>query len=749
MDATAQTLPHRDLDRVRLRLARRLLETEADSAGRPIPDSSACRWSPETVAVARQSFADMRADGSWADIDYADRNQSSWRSCLHFDLHLLPMALAYAGSESPLLHDPALGRAIDAATRFWLGARLANPNWWWNQIGLPVRLGDLLVLTGEVIPDELRRACAPHFTPPDWDDRKAWTGQNTLWVCLNQVKYACTTLNSSLLQAAFARAWDEVKIAADGEEGIQPDFSFHQHGQCLYSGGYGLQFAEDMAGLVMLADDTASALPKAKAALFANLLLEGHCWMVRGMTFDYSACGRSITRPGHDAGALRAACRLLGNGTMARREELAACEAAWRSGGSAVLGNRHFWKADYMTHHRPGFFASVRMLSSRMENTDIMCYDYPGEGRTSHHLADGALFIMRDGGEYRDIFAAWDWRMIPGITVEYGTETLDYRAVRRRGVRRFVGGVSDGAVGLAAMDFERDALSAHKAWCFLDDAIVCLGAGIASSTEKSVRTCVNQCHLRGDVWLAQGPVVRRLDPGRHDLQGPCAVWHDGVGYYFPESAPVCLVNGPRSGRWSDSGVDSKEEVTLDVFTVWLEHGVGPRAESYRYWICPDVGPADFAGRLAAPPVQHLTNTLRLQAAWDPAAGLLQAAFYEAGACAIDLEPIRKPFCHKERSRFRLRPFDGAQGRPAREAAPLPEEADRLSGRLLGHFVSVDRPCLILVRVTATEAVVSVANPENQPGTVTIECALPGFPRHTATVAFRNGGTALRFPRSIA
>ena len=47
------------------------------------------------------------------------------------------------------------------------------------------------------------------------------------------------------------------------------------------------------------------------------------------------------------------------------------------------------------------------MFSNRIFNTD-MPYNY--EGMKNHHIADGATFIFRTGGEYRNIFPVWDWR---------------------------------------------------------------------------------------------------------------------------------------------------------------------------------------------------------------------------------------------------------------------------------------------------------------------------------------------------
>ena len=64
-----------------------------------------------------------------------------------------------------------------------------------------------------------------------------------------------------------------------------------------------------------------------------------------------------------------------------------------------------------MVQHRPAYYLSVHMSSTRVLNADWPCCG--GEGRLCHHLADGATVIMRDGDEYRDVYPVWNWRQIP------------------------------------------------------------------------------------------------------------------------------------------------------------------------------------------------------------------------------------------------------------------------------------------------------------------------------------------------
>jgi chondroitin AC lyase len=67
------------------------------------------------------------------------------------------------------------------------------------------------------------------------------------------------------------------------------------------------------------------------------------------------------------------------------------------------------------------------------------------------------------------------------------------------------------------------------------------------------------------------------------------VFQDGIGYVFPEPLSVNIKNNEATGSWWDINkqTDSpKEEVRLDVFKLWLDHGDQPIEASYAYIVVP-------------------------------------------------------------------------------------------------------------------------------------------------------------------
>jgi chondroitin AC lyase len=383
--------------------------------------------------------------------------------------------------------------------------------------------------------------------------------------------------------------------------------------------------------------------------------------------------GREISRKGKTGKGMATACRNMAQIDSDRRFQYEAF--ARRILGKAqprdllLSGNRQFWCSDIMTHTRPGYYTSVRMCSTRIDNTDDPCNS---EGLLSHHIADGATFIFKTGREYYDIFGVWDWLKIPGATIEQKPLA---GSPRHRGTKSFVGGVSDGQVGLAAYDFALDDLAARKSWFYFDDEFVCLGAGITCPSGNPVYTSINQCLLEGDVLVSAGGRNEVAARGRHALKHVQWIHHHGVGYLFIDPQEVMLENDTRQGSWWRINKKyPKDEVRLDVFSLWLDHGKSPEDGTYAYIVSPAVKPGGMKEYAASVPVKVLCNSADLQAVKHSKDGCLGAAFFQPGSL----------------------------------------ETDR------GFRLSVNQPCLVMLRRIENGYYLAVSNPRNEAMAVDVE-----------------------------
>jgi chondroitin AC lyase len=668
---------------------------------------------PVSAKAARQLADSLRQDGRWPDIDYASRRRSSWPTARHLS-RVVALTRAYAAPKSTLHHDPAIRTALFASLNHWLETDYTNPNWWWNQIGVPRYMVRILLPLDDELSDAQRRQGIKILRRA----KLRMTAQNLVWLAEIVAARGILERDPKTVAAAYRRIAETIRITT--AEGVQPDFSFHQHGPCLYNHGYGAGFAVDTPRIGTHVAGTRFAFPEEKTDIILGLILDGCQWMTRGRYLDFAARGRGVTRKGGSAGYLVRAARAALELTDRRADELEALadRAAGRS-APPLVGNRHFWHSDFMAHHRPGWYASARMYSRRIVNTDNPCNH---EGLKNHHIADGCSIVMRTGKEYHNIYPVWDWQKVPGTTVEQKPSLSG--SPRRQGETTFVGGVSDGQYGLAAFDFARNRLRARKSWVFFDDQFVCLGAGITCDSERPVVTTVNQCHLDGKVVGSHdGEATQTLESGTRVLQKPTWIWHDRVGYRVLQPDPVQLRKAAQSGSWwSINHQYSKDTVSKDVFALWIDHGTAPKNARYAYVVAPDTSLEDAPDALAAEnrtrsDLPHsgpkgashkservrfsegvivIRNDAALQAVHHRGLDILGAAFYEAGE---------------------LRTDDGLTCR-------------------------VDPPCLVLLRFHDDALAVTVSNPENKAAkiAVTIE-ARKRLPRQTLTFDLPGGMNA--------
>jgi chondroitin AC lyase len=632
--------------------------------------------------LAARYRQDLRSDGTWADINYADDTRASWGAADHLQRTLV-MAKSARLMRKAGQHDGVLDHATILALGYWLTKDYINPNWWWNQIGVPELAGEIASLMQTELSSDMLAQVTTIMERSLWK-KIGWTGANLTWGVTIEIVRGCLNGDEAAVSEGYSRMYEEIRYVGQKEEGIQQDDSFHQHGTQLYNGGYGLTYANDAGRFIAFAWGTRFQIPPDRMQVFSAYLLDGEQWMIRGDVFDYAAVGREITRAGkvavpHDwtVGPISPAgpAYSLGNVVSMLAEEPTPRQKEFQSFSARLAqlrtapsfeGNKQFWSSDFMTHHRKAFYTSVKMLSNRMLNGE----EVNSEGKKSQHLSDGMNLLYTTGDEYRDIFPVWNWTRLPGTTAIQGTlVTGEQNSAGVRGKTSFAGGVSDGKYGMAAMELARGDLHANKAWFFFDKGYLCLGSGItlANDLVHPVATGVNQTLLHGPVYssTSAGPV----QAGQYSSVPGTAFWvyHAGVGYIVSPQAHTFLSVGAQTGSWSGIGSGSKEEVSVPVFDLWIDHGQSPVGGSYEYLVVPGVTRSELAEDVRNPSIVALSNTDAIQAAYDKDLKLVEAAFRTPGEIATPIGTIR-----------------------------------------------VDAACLVLIKQEAKVWRITASNPENQP-----------------------------------
>ncbi len=658
-----------------------------------------------TRDVTRPGF--LLEDGSWSDVNYAEVPTGSWSPWEHFR-RMIVMAKAYRTPGQPYFRDPRLLASINATLRrardIYGPATFPAGNWWFWTIGVPLDLGPTLVLMQEDadrdVIDDLTLAIAVKIGSSPTSrgiSGPVPTGQNLVWSSFTHL-YVGLLRNDLPRLIKVRDAMASVTLPSATAEGIKPDWSFQQHGAQIYTGGYGGSFANDVARYVLLTRETSLALPESSNDAFANYLVEGISWTMYGNYFDVSVIGREVARPtttgfnglaglvqaslvpsSRNAEIRAAAAKMLQtwNGTLPT--ELAALTSSIApSGASWPSGHRHFFASDYTVHRRAGWFASIKMHSSRTKSGEST----NGENLLGSRQSDGRMYLVLDQDDYfgRDVWPALDWARLPGITVELRPDAAS--SSYGYGTRALAGGSSDGSNGVSAMEVAPigSTLTARKAWFFFDDAIVFLTNGISSPGPWEVETIVNQWAMRA--------TTSTLDTSG----GTSPQWlvADRIGYYFPTPGQtIKTFRESRNGSWSSLATSSTGETATTTFlTIAIAHGAQPVNATAEYVIVPDVTPVGLRDWIARHPLSILANSSSVSAVRDLRTSTLSVVFWRAGA-GIEGVESDAPLTAQIRD-------DGANVR-VDAADPVNGTTGVIRLTLPGRFVSTD------VRVTATGA----------------------------------------------
>ena len=378
--------------------------------------------------TVEQDLKSMQPDGSWTDQVYTDTDRNHWKAKDH-----LPRLERIARSFYSRGNVPAdVRNRILVSLQYWLDHDPQNVNWWFNEIGVPRNVGNILVMLGDDAPTDLKHRGTELMKRANWSRQ---TGANLLDETWIQVMRGCLSDSTPVIAEAFARTWQEIRVVHPDQEGIQADGSFHQHGPLLYNESYGTVMLDGALRFLTVADKTSYQPPPAVLDTINTLLIDGDAWMSRGWVWDWGTCGRSICRPGATMHSIQSTLDQVSGCRRSREAEAKQLDADLRESADTVrpAGNRFFWCSDYMVQRQKDFFASIRMYSTRTANTDELTN---GENQRSHHIADGATCLMLSGREYFDIYPVWDWRRIPGTTIEQDLPMLP-SAIKRLGKTSF------------------------------------------------------------------------------------------------------------------------------------------------------------------------------------------------------------------------------------------------------------------------------------------------------------------------
>ncbi|MFV0471562.1 MAG: polysaccharide lyase family 8 super-sandwich domain-containing protein, partial [Paludibacteraceae bacterium] len=592
---------------------------------RIVNEAFATRISNVTALESNVSayLAQLQSDGSFPDVNYASTDRTSWEPLVHLN-RMIEMALAYTYSSSSMYGDANLKSKLDLMLQYWQSVAPTSANWYQNEIAEPQRMGLFLILMKYAGAQNVSQTLSDNAIirlREKGGNPGAQTGANRVDVALHWMYRACLTSDRNLLQTAMDYIYSPIEYTT-GSEGIQYDNSYTQHGRQLHIGSYGEVFLNGITTATTYAVGTQYALPADKLAILSKLAKDSYLSVFRGDNIFFNVIGRASTRP--DA--------TVKQGVNKIAERMAAIDATnvavYNDANLRFTGTQpasynvnatstHFYNTDYTLHKRPAYSADLRMVSTRTVRNEYLSDNL--EGKKKYLLSDGAMGLYVDGDEYKNIFPVWNWEKIPGVTCPEVTDIPQASTYIKSGQSDFVGGVSDSTNTVSvykSTDTEFNInTSANKSWFFFDNEIVCLGSNVKSTATQKVNTTLNQTLLKGSVTVSVNGTPSTIANGSTTYDKTVDwVYHNGIGYYFPQKAKIDLAAQSQSGNWYDiNGNNTSDVLSKEVISLSIDHGVQPTNDKYAYILVPALQDATQAQGYNVDNIEILSNSESVQA----------------------------------------------------------------------------------------------------------------------------------------
>ncbi|WP_199198842.1 polysaccharide lyase 8 family protein [Amycolatopsis sp. CA-128772] len=572
-------------------------------------------------------------------------------------------------------------------------------NWYTYEIGIPYYLlHTLSVVADQLTADQLARYLKPvkrFVGNPNLRANNASvieTGANradkglisiVAGALLGDTAWIRTGIDALTDVAGGGAASVVAKLDRAAGDGFHVDGSFIQHDTIPYPGHYGIVLLTALAGAIHVTQGTEYALPQPLKDKIYALVADSFAPFVYAGALMEPVRGRMLSRQGetgHDIGHQLTVATLVLARTAAgkTKTDLNALAAKWLKEGTfapfleipdperfapgpdlvatpgiefaqdmlasgarparVVATHRTFGQQDRLVHVTDDWSASLGVSSTRISRYEAI----NGQNLKGYHVGDGVLytFLPNAKGHYTDAY--WptvDPLLLPGTTEHDGPVDPKFGGVPV-GPNPHTGGVRwDARHGAYAFDFKNwdGSLVAKKSWFFTPAGIVCLGAGITSTSEHAVRTTVENRNLGeggGGTLLADGRRVPS-DLGKAAvLRRPRWAHLEHVGgYVVLDGASVTALREDRTGAWRDidTGANTKGTTTPNTRRyqkLVLEHGVRPTDAKYAYAVLPG---ASVIGTLTASLGWRVVANTPVVQAIRAADGTLLANFFAAGS----------------------------------------------------------------------------------------------------------------------
>ena len=310
-----------------------------------------------------------------------------------------------------------------------------------------------------------------------------------------------------------------------------------------------------------------------------------------------------------------------------------------------LTGNFIYPNMDSMVHLKTGWGFGVVGYSARKFNYESI----NNENYWGWHQGDGETYLYNnDQGQYTagqspDYF--W-WTVnpyrLPGTTIDAQQKLTNSQANRTLSTESWVGGVSYGGYGAFGMQLNdanalKNPLVAKKSWFLFDNEVVCLGAGITSTSNDIIESIVENRMLSTagtDAFSLNGTNFPTTLGSSNSVAGVNWAHLSGrvagsdISYYFPTPTTLQVLRETRTGSQVQVMTNgSTTTVSNNYLTFWFNHGAKPTNATYSYVLLPGYSSSSASSYASNPPVTIVENSTNAQCVQLTQLGMTAANFW--------------------------------------------------------------------------------------------------------------------------
>jgi chondroitin AC lyase len=525
---------------------------------------------PNVAVNINELATSLNNNAQWSDINYQDKEKGAWKPSIHLR-RVRDLALAWADPASAFYQQPSILETALKALDHWIEKRYKSTNWWHNEIGVPQLMRDIIVLLQPAMSPNQRQGALEVLA--QYKANTNLTGANLTWSADLGLHYGALTGNLELIKKYRDLLINEIKITT--EDGVQPDYSFQQHGNRLQMYQYGGAFLIENVRLAWELRGTVVAFPKKKIDLLTDFVLLGWQWMARGIHTVPGTMDRSASRKNAmHAADIRPLIPYLVDLIPEKSAELN-CIASHQNNNGALNGFRYFPYSDFAVYHNNDFSFFVKTISTRTLATESI----NSENLKGKLLNSGDAYFIHDGEQYFNLMPAWNWQFLPGITSFNSADHIERQP--------FAGSVGDGKQGFTSMDYvlaDKSGaawITAKKSWFCQGNTVVSLIADLKGVNVDTAYTAMDQARWRGPVTVNKSS--NKLEEGDHVFE--CMKWlHHSNFLYVPLGNMKSEVRLQTvTEKWSSINASESDELLKEkTFLPLLVHNKLSTPTSFGY-----------------------------------------------------------------------------------------------------------------------------------------------------------------------